>query len=75
MNGTLFFLTDSLSEKSRFEDNEVSVVEMNSKLESALTAKQESEAKVVTMETKLKAYEAELTSLREKVIIFKLVIV
>ena len=40
---------------------------MNSKLETALTAKQESEAKVLTMEEKIKLYEAELTNLKEKV--------
>lgn len=60
-------LPGHLNEKSKFEDNDVSIVEINSKLESALTAKQESEAKVVTMETKLKAYENELTALKEKV--------
>ena len=40
---------------------------MNSKLETALTAKQESEAKVLTMEEKIKLYEAELSNLKEKV--------
>ena len=40
---------------------------MNSKLETALTAKQESEAKVSTMEEKIKVYESELSSLKEKV--------
>ncbi|XP_052796473.1 protein diaphanous homolog 2-like isoform X5 [Mya arenaria] len=59
-------LLNTLSEKSKVEDNEVSIVEMNSKLDNAITAKQESEAKVVTMETKMKAYESELTALREK---------
>ncbi|XP_052277095.1 protein diaphanous homolog 2-like isoform X2 [Dreissena polymorpha] len=60
------YLLDNLTEKSKFEDNEVSIVEINSKLETALTAKQESEAKVVTMETKIKTYEAELAALKEK---------
>ncbi|WAR00512.1 DIAP2-like protein [Mya arenaria] len=60
-------LLNTLSEKSKVEDNEVSIVEMNSKLDNAITAKQESEAKVVTMETKMKAYESELTALREKI--------
>lgn len=59
--------SDNLSEKSKFEDNEVSIVEINAKLENAVTAKQESEAKLISMETKLKAYETELTSLKEKV--------
>ena len=62
-----FLSTGNLTEKSKFEDNEVSIVEINSKLETALTAKQESEAKVVTMEEKIKNYESELTMLREKV--------
>ncbi|XP_052277098.1 protein diaphanous homolog 2-like isoform X5 [Dreissena polymorpha] len=61
------YLLDNLTEKSKFEDNEVSIVEINSKLETALTAKQESEAKVVTMETKIKTYEAELAALKEKI--------
>ncbi|XP_053399361.1 protein diaphanous homolog 2-like isoform X3 [Mercenaria mercenaria] len=59
-------LLNTLSEKSKFEDNEVSVVEINSKLETALTAKQESEAKVLTMEDKIKRYEEELSNLKEK---------
>ena len=59
--------SDSLSEKAKLEDNEVSIIEMNSKLETALTAKQESEAKVSTMEEKIKVYESELSSLKEKV--------
>ena len=42
---------------------------MNSKLETALTAKQESEAKVLTMEEKIKLYETELSNLKEKVLL------
>ena len=38
-----------------------------SKLEDALTAKQEMEAKATTMEAKVKAYEAEITDLKQKV--------
>ena len=60
---------DSLSEKAKIEDNEVSIIEMNSKLETALTAKQESEAKVLTMEEKIKLYESELNNLKEKVLL------
>lgn len=62
-------LLNSLSEKAKVEDNEVSIIEMNSKLETALTAKQESEAKVLTMEEKIKLYETELSNLKEKVLL------
>ena len=37
------------------------------KLEEAITAKQESEAKVATLEDKVKQYEAELTDMKTKV--------
>lgn len=63
----VFYFSDTLNEKSKFEDNEVSVVEMNSKLETALIAKQESEAKVVTMEEKIKKYESEIAELKQSV--------
>lgn len=49
----------------------MSIVEINAKLENALIAKQEAEAKLVTMETKLKTNETELTTLKEKVGIFR----
>ena len=57
----------TLTEKSKFEDSEVSMVEMNSKLEHALTAKQEAEAKVAGLENKVKQYEEELTTLKKQV--------
>ncbi|KAL4229773.1 Protein diaphanous 1 [Mactra antiquata] len=60
-------LLNTLNEKSKFEDNEVSVIEMNSKLETALIAKQESEAKVVTMEEKIKKYETEIAELKQSI--------
>ena len=43
------------------------MVEMNSKLEQALTAKQESEAKVTGLESKVSQYETEIASLRKQV--------
>ena len=43
------------------------MVEMNAKLELALTAKQESEAKVTGLETKVVEYEKEIADLKEKV--------
>ena len=45
----------------------MSTTEMNSKLDSALTAKQESEAKATTLENKVQAYELEISQLKEKV--------
>ncbi|XP_076070541.1 protein diaphanous homolog 2-like isoform X2 [Mytilus galloprovincialis] len=59
-------LLSSLHEKSRVEDAEVSIVEISSKLETAITAKQESEAKAMTLEEKVKKYEDELTVMKEK---------
>lgn len=44
-----------------------STAELNHKLENALTAKQESEAKVTSLETKVKEYETEIGQLKEKV--------
>ena len=41
--------------------------QFKSKLEEALTAKQESDAKVSTLEAKVKQYETELTEIKEKV--------
>lgn len=43
------------------------MVEVNQKLENALTAKQESEAKVLSLEEKVKLYEAELAQLKGNV--------
>ncbi|VDI72833.1 diaphanous 2 [Mytilus galloprovincialis] len=60
-------LLSSLHEKSRVEDAEVSIVEISSKLETAITAKQESEAKAMTLEEKVKKYEDELTVMKEKI--------
>lgn len=40
---------------------------MNSKLETALTAKQESEARAMTLEERVKKYEDELVVMKEKV--------
>ncbi|KAL3878570.1 hypothetical protein ACJMK2_030907 [Sinanodonta woodiana] len=56
--------TGSLAEKSRFEDMKVSIIEMTSKYEASLTAKQESEAKVSTLEEKVKQLEGELANLK-----------
>ena len=59
-----------LSEDS-VEDSAISGVaprQFKSKLEEALTAKQESEAKVSTLENKLKQYEAEVNEYKSKVI-------
>ena len=41
--------------------------QFKSKLEEALTAKQESEAKVATLEEKVKQYETEITDLKTRV--------
>ncbi|XP_041359687.1 protein diaphanous homolog 2-like isoform X2 [Gigantopelta aegis] len=57
-------LLSNLTEKSKFEDSEVSMVEMNAKLEAALTAKQESEARAVGLDEKVKLYESELNQLK-----------
>lgn len=57
----------SLSEKAKFEDSAVSIGEVNSKLENAITAKQEAEAKLTTLENKVSQYEAEITELKAKV--------
>ncbi|XP_048243812.1 protein diaphanous homolog 2-like isoform X2 [Haliotis rufescens] len=60
-------LLSSLSEKSKFEDSNVNIGEMNTKLEAALTAKQESEAKATSLDEKIKGYEQELAQLKEKI--------
>ena len=60
-------LPGTLTEKSKFEDSEVSMVEMNSKLDHALTAKQESEAKVSGLESKVGQYEEDIAKLKEQV--------
>ena len=57
----------NLTEKSRFEDTEVSILEVNNKLETAITAKQESEARAMTLEDKVKQYESELIQMKQKV--------
>lgn len=59
--------TGNLTEKSKFEDFEGSIIEVNNKLETALTAKQESEARAMTLEEKVKQYEQELIDMKEKV--------
>lgn len=61
-------LTGNLTEKSRYEDFEGSISEVNNKLETALTAKQESEAKAMTLEEKVKQYEQEIADMKEKVL-------
>ena len=43
------------------------MVEMNAKLEAALTAKQESEARAVGLDEKVKTYEAELNTIKGNV--------
>ena len=50
---------DSSSSGTRFS---------KSKLEDALTAKQEMEAKATTLESKVKTYEAEIAELKQKVV-------
>ena len=63
----IFSLIGSLHEKSRVEGDEISVVEISSKLETAITAKQESEAKAMTLEEKVKKYEDDIAVMKEKV--------
>ncbi|XP_078323555.1 protein diaphanous homolog 2-like isoform X6 [Crassostrea virginica] len=60
-------LLSNLTEKSKFEDFEGSIIEVNNKLETALTAKQESEARAMTLEEKVKQYEQELIDMKEKI--------
>lgn len=60
-------LLSNLTEKSRYEDFEGSISEVNNKLETALTAKQESEAKAMTLEEKVKQYEQEIADMKEKI--------
>lgn len=63
-------LISTLTEKSKFEDSQaadISVAEMNTKLDNALTAKQESEAKATSLESKVQQYELEISQLKEKV--------
>ncbi|KAL5011351.1 hypothetical protein ScPMuIL_009902 [Solemya velum] len=60
-------LLSSLTEKAKFEDSELGTGDMSSKLESALTAKQESEAKMMGLEEKVKQYEAEIAGLKGKI--------
>nr|ALX18034.1 diaphanous-related formin [Lymnaea stagnalis]ALX18035.1 diaphanous-related formin [Lymnaea stagnalis] len=58
----------SLSDRSKFEDpGEISIADMTAKLDTALTAKQESEAKATSLESKVQQYELELTQLKEKI--------
>ena len=57
----------NLTEKSKIEDSQVSVTGLNSKLERALIDKQEAEAKVSSLETKVFQYEAEIKQLRDRV--------
>ncbi len=59
-----------LSEDSLEEGSAVAGVaprQFKSKLEEALTAKQEADAKVTTLESKVQAYEVELRDLKDKV--------
>ena len=60
----------SLSDRSKFEDTggDLSIADISNKLDNALTAKQESEAKAMSLENKVQQYELELTQLKEKVI-------
>lgn len=64
-----FVQTGSLAGSAKFEDSgtDVNLTDMSSKLDNALTAKQEAEAKVAGLETKLQQYEQELTQLKEGV--------
>ena len=63
-------VSGKLSEDSLEEGSAVAGVaprQFKSKLEEALTAKQESDAKVSTLEAKVQQYETELTEIKEKV--------
>ncbi|GFN88166.1 diaphanous-related formin [Plakobranchus ocellatus] len=60
-------LLSSLSDRSKFEDTgDLSAADISTKLDNALTAKQESEAKAMSLESKVQQYELELTQLKEK---------
>nr|UIX27111.1 diaph-b [Tauphaedusa tau] len=60
-------LLNSLSGSSKFEDTgaNMSLADMTIKLDTALTAKQEAEAKAISLEDKVHQYELELTQLKE----------
>ncbi|RUS87289.1 hypothetical protein EGW08_004969, partial [Elysia chlorotica] len=61
-------LLSDLSDRSKFEDTggDLSIADISNKLDNALTAKQESEAKAMSLENKVQQYELELTQLKEK---------
>jgi peptidoglycan hydrolase CwlO-like protein len=65
----LFCFTGKLSEDASDENSSISAAprHFRSKLEEALTAKQEFEAKVATLNEKVKQYEAEIAELRLRV--------
>ncbi|CAG5134080.1 unnamed protein product, partial [Candidula unifasciata] len=60
-------LLSSLTGSSKFEDSgaDLSIADISVKLDTALTAKQEAEAKATSLESKLQQYEAELQQLKE----------
>nr|ALX18036.1 diaphanous-related formin [Lymnaea stagnalis] len=59
---------EPLLNRSKFEDpGEISLADMTVKLDNALTAKQESAAKAISLESKVQQYELELTQLKEKI--------
>lgn len=62
-------LTGSLTGSSKFEDSgaDMSMADISIKLDTALTAKQEAEAKATSLESKLQQYESELQQLKEGV--------
>lgn len=62
-------ITDNLTGSSKFEDQraDVNLADITIKLDSALTAKQEAEAKATSLEGKVQQYELELTQLKEGV--------
>nr|QAT94454.1 diaphonous [Bradybaena similaris] len=60
-------LLSSLTGSSKFEDSgaDMSMADISIKLDTALTAKQEAEAKATSLESKLQQYESELQQLKE----------
>nr|AOV18876.1 diaphanous-related formin 2 [Peregriana peregra] len=68
-------LLNTLSDRSKFEDpGEISIADMTVKLDNALTAKQESEAKATSLESKVQQYELELSQLKEKITMHRIYI-
>lgn len=58
-----------LTEKSKYENFKGSIREVINKLETALIAKQESEAKAITLEEKVRQYQKKIADMQEKLYI------